>query len=156
MVIEGLKDTDKAQYDSMMLLRALGQVHDKSYDHIIVGLDTVAPGARLHMHDGASFEAYLQKNKLVDTFDPDRPGRVLRGEDPSNPTQYHRWEGFVIQKDKSGATEIFINTEWAKKNAIGHELFHGIMRSSVYAKNFTDAVTQSILGVRGNKGGGNQ
>jgi GNAT superfamily N-acetyltransferase len=152
MVIEGLKDTDKSQYEAVMLLRALGEKHNKSYDHIIVGLDTVAPGARLNMHDGASFEAFLQKNKLVDTFDPDRPGRVIRGEDPNDPKMYHRWEGFVIQKDKSGQVDIFINTDWATKNAIGHELFHGIMRTSVFAKNFTDAVTQSILGVRGPKG----
>lgn len=152
MVIEGLKDTDPVQHQSMQLLRQLGQLHDKSYDHIIVGLDTVAPGARLHMHDGASFEAYLKEKKLVDVLDPDRPNRVKRGEDPNDPTNYHRWEGFVIQETAGKATDIFINTDWASKNAIGHELFHGIMRSSVHAQNFTDAVRRAFIGERGKDG----
>lgn len=59
--------------------------------------------------------------------------------------------GWVKRRDSSGRTEVYINLDkWAKdsgdRQSLPHELYHAIMRDSVFMPDYQDRLIQKLLG----------
>lgn len=59
--------------------------------------------------------------------------------------------GWVKRRDSSGRTEVYINLDkWAKdsgdRQSLPHELYHAIMRDSVFMRDYQDRLIQKLLG----------
>lgn len=59
--------------------------------------------------------------------------------------------GWVKRRDSSGRTEVYINLDkWAKdsgdRQSLPHELYHAVMRDSVFMPDYQDRLIQKLLG----------
>jgi GNAT superfamily N-acetyltransferase/transposase-like protein len=91
----------------------------------------------------------LLKEKLATEgyFDKDGNMRPSRLKDVELTAEaYANSAGFVVRRDSTGQVEININLDAFGRDTVPHELFHAIMLESAFKPDFTDRLTQNLLG----------
>lgn len=145
MVMNGLKETNPSQYANWNALRVIGKKTGVNYDGIIASLDRLAPKAELFYRSEAGHAEYLLSKGL----DPNTyKGDIFlpNGDKPLSKDQFTRTQGFVVEKKATGEVQIHINLDKMTNNTVGHELFHGIMRTTILKDSYVTMLKDHILG----------
>jgi len=150
------KQFNPARYEqfSLELANSKTPAHRAAILQIYGGLDVIAPKAEWNMGNVADFEASLKKRG----FDPE--GYIL---DPStgqrsldaqgNPilghgigsTVFRQIAGGVIV-NKDGVVSIHINRDNASSSTMAHEIFHGVLKTTMMRDGFLRDWTGALLG----------
>ena len=154
-VLQGLKDFDPAGYQQWNNLRTFGKAIGYNFDGLIAAKDKIIPDAKIFFRNDFDHAEYLRSRGL-DPVRYDGTTFLPNGEKPLTMDEFNHANGFVIENKATGGTEIHINTELSMRNksnsTVGHELFHGIMRTSAMKDFFVQDLKEKVLGVRNSNG----
>lgn len=154
-VLQGLKDFNPEGYQQWNNLRSFGKAIGYNFDGLIAAKDKIIPDAKIFFRNELDHAEYL-RSKGLDPAKYDGTTFLENGERPLSMDEFNHANGFVIENKATGGTEIHINVEASMRNksnsTVGHELFHGIMRTSAMKEFFVQDLKEKILGVRNDKG----